>query len=70
MNETVYITNSEGSLLETEATVGADGQSIEVKASSDYQVNESYYLYISDGIRSESGQVLKENVMMEFMVSH
>ncbi|WP_227937210.1 Ig-like domain-containing protein, partial [Alkalihalobacillus deserti] len=64
----IYVTNSEG--ISTPALIqeSEDGMSVEIIPSQSYKVGESYYLYISDGLESEKGQLLSEKVMMEFEI--
>lgn len=67
-NQNIYVTDVIGNKVKIEIIPGVDGSSALVVPISSYQSGQTYYLYISKGIRSQAGKNLKQGVFNKFTI--
>ncbi|WP_227938685.1 Ig-like domain-containing protein [Alkalihalobacillus deserti] len=68
-HQAVYVTTTDGRIVGTELTLGEDSKSVKVKPLENYQINQSYYLYITDGLTSVSGSLIQDQIVMKFLIT-
>ncbi|MEN6351366.1 MAG: leucine-rich repeat protein [Syntrophomonas sp.] len=69
-NENVYVKDPEGRKCPVEVIIGSDSCTINVKPpAAGYLPGQSYYLYITDKVQSQSGQSIKDPIKMQFSIA-
>jgi len=71
LDSNIYVKGSNGDKLPLEVTLSDDGTNATVKApSSGYEADHTYTLYVDNGVKSASGESLRQAVKMSFTTSN
>jgi len=66
----IYVKNSEDEKLTSiQLDYNQNNQTVRVSNVDSYKASQTYYLYITNGIKSKSGKAVAEEVIMEFQTS-
>lgn|GEM_PF-5403087 len=69
ISQSVYVMDSNNQIFSMTAYPSVDGKSVSVLASSFYEPGETYCLYISDSLKSSSGEPLKSKTKKYFTIA-
>lgn len=67
-NQNISVTDANNNSVNIWLEVGSDGSSVIVKPREDYFSGQTYFLNINRNMRSETGQLLKNPVQMQFSI--
>lgn len=69
LSDYIYVTDLNGNPVNCTVELGTDGQSVLVKPPvKGYNLSGTYYLYIKEGVKLQTGQPLQQVVRMEFVI--
>jgi len=66
-SDNIYITDSTGNIFDSIVNLRNDGSSVYLIPKSNYNWGKTYRIHISNKVKSEEGNILKERIEMEFI---